>query len=253
MKARALALILLLAGCAGSRRAVRPLEESTPVAAPVLAPNTLGTSVEGRPLQAETFGTGDRRIYLIGGIHGDERGGIENAERIALWLASQPPRGVTVRYLTDLNPDGTAARRRENAHGIDLNRNWPARNFTPAAERGPAPLSEPEAAAVYRDVIAFAPDVVLVLHAARRGPFVNFDGPARDLARAFADAAAVFDPRWHVQADMGYPTPGSLGSWLGLDLGVPILTIETDRAHGGDDCWSALRAGFARLFHGSRG
>ena len=28
------------------------------------------------------------------------------------------------------------------------------------------------------------------------------------------------------QADIGYPTPGSLGSWLGVDRGLPVLTIE---------------------------
>jgi len=31
---------------------------------------------------------------------------------------------------------------------------------------------------------------------------------------------------WPVRADIGYPTPGSLGSWLGLDRGLPVLTLE---------------------------
>ena len=31
---------------------------------------------------------------------------------------------------------------------------------------------------------------------------------------------------WPVRPQIGYPTPGSLGSWLGIDRGIPILTLE---------------------------
>ena len=50
---------------------------------------------------------------------------------------------------------------------------------------------------------------------------MNYDGPAADWAAAVAAACG-----WPVRSDIGYPTPGSFGSWLGLDGGLPVLTIE---------------------------
>src|SRR5262249_41419480 len=60
---------------------------------------------------------------------------------------------------------------------------------------------------------------VVAVHA----PFacVNFDGPAA----AWADAVAAASG-WPARAHIGYPTPGSLGSWLGGDSGLPVLTLE---------------------------
>ena len=50
---------------------------------------------------------------------------------------------------------------------------------------------------------------------------VNFDGPALPWARLVAEASG-----WPVRESIGYPTPGSLGSWLGVDRRLPVLTLE---------------------------
>jgi hypothetical protein len=50
---------------------------------------------------------------------------------------------------------------------------------------------------------------------------VNYDGPAAAWAEGVAAACG-----WPGRADIGYPTPGSLGSWLGVDRGLPVLTLE---------------------------
>ena len=234
-----LAPFLLLA--CGAPRAVEAIDPPREPAPPSWS--AVGASARGRPILARTRGHGPRRVYVIAGIHGDERPAVENARRLALLFDSDLPTGVAARLVLDANPDGTAARTRGNARGVDLNRNWPARNFEPARRHGPAPLSEPETAAVHADLVRFDPGLVIVLHAARRGPFVNFDGPAQAHAQAFAAAAAALDPRWRVVADVGYPTPGSLGSWLGIDAGVPILTVELPRSEEAEAVWPALRAG----------
>lgn len=238
---------LLLAACAAPERqvSVPPVPPVPP--APQADWATIGHSVEGRPLRAKTRGSGPRRVYLVTGIHGDERPAIENAERLSVLVDTGLPPGVTVRLVEDVNPDGTLAGTRGNARGIDLNRNWPAQNFTPHSSRGPEPLSEPEAAAMHADLERFDPALVVVLHAARRGPFVNYDGPARGTATRFANAAGTVDERWHVVADMGYATPGSLGSWVGDDVGIPILTIELRRDDLADDAWPSLRAGLLAM------
>ena len=64
---------------------------------------------------------------------------------------------------------------------------------------------------------------------------------------AFALAAARSDRRWRVVPEMGYPTPGSLGSYLGVDRGVPILTIEFERGGDPEASWAAMRDGVAAV------
>lgn len=226
-----------------------PITEAVPEQAPVAeAPAPpwmpIGWSCEGRPIEATVFGSGDLRIYLIGGIHGDENEGLVSVDALARSLSL--PTGLpaaTWRMVRNANPDGTAANTRGNANHRDLNRNWPARNFAARSTYGTTPLSEPETAAIHQDLLAFRPDVVIVFHSSPRGPFVNFDGPAVHLAEAFTEAARAGDGRWRVVPNMGYPTPGSLGSFIGVDGGVPILTIEFERGHSADMVLTAASSG----------
>lgn len=189
---------------------------------------TIGRTLEGRAVEAMTIGIGPRRIYLIGGIHGNEPEGLEAAEILAT-RGGRDLAGVTLRLVKDANPDGTARRARVNGRGNDLNRNWPAANFASSRGRGETPLSEPETQALHRDILSFNPDVIVVFHSIASGPFVNFDGPAEELAESFATAARRVDERWKVVRNMGYGTPGSMGSYFGVDRGVPILTVEFRR------------------------
>ncbi|HEX3905533.1 MAG TPA: M14 family zinc carboxypeptidase, partial [Polyangia bacterium] len=112
---------------------------------------------------------------------------------------------------------------KNSARDVDLNRNFPARSFTtahaPGYFPGPAPLSEPETVAI-AGLIAREPiRGAVAVHA----PFacVNYDGPAGPWAKAVAAACG-----WPARGDIGYPTPGSFGSWLGVDRGLPVLTLE---------------------------
>lgn len=188
-------------------------------------------------------GDASHRVLVIGSIHGNETEGAAAVAPLVAALQSsrdQASLHATVRVIRDLNPDGTAAGARANARGIDLNRNFPATNFSPAPDRGDAPLSEPESRILARELDTFRPNLVIVFHSIRSGPFVNFDGPAAEAAQAFVAAAQRSDPRWRVEPSMGYPTPGSLGTFVGIDRGVPILTVEFRRGH---DAEAARRAG----------
>lgn len=219
---------------------------ATPTPTPVrIAPQwqPIGESVQKRPVLAAQAGSGPLRIYLIGGIHGDET----EARSVLQGLLDEPDVRWTLRIVRDLNPDGTAARSRENANGFDLNRNWPARNFNPRSSGGRKPLSEPETRAVEADLRAFRPHLVLVLHSISIGPFVNFDGPAAPFADAFVRGARGVNRRWTVRPSMGYPTPGSLGSYLGVDRGIPILTAEFRRGQAEASASAALQKGMQAL------
>ncbi|MBL8726645.1 MAG: succinylglutamate desuccinylase/aspartoacylase family protein [Planctomycetes bacterium] len=195
---------------------------------------TLGTSVEGRPLRVAQFGHGPRRVLLVGGIHGDEREGRLVAQELPGALLATPGAAarVTLTVLEDANPDGTARGVRHNARRVDLNRNYPAANFTPAADRGRRPLDQPEARLLHDLILRERPELVIVVHSWRGDHFINFDGPGAAIAAAFARRSGY---RVKASDDIA-PTPGSLGSWVGGTLGVPILTLEFQR---GREAWAA--------------
>ncbi|HEV2062913.1 MAG TPA: DUF2817 domain-containing protein, partial [Solirubrobacteraceae bacterium] len=105
-----------------------------------------GQSVEGRPLEVVHRGERDAplRALVVGQIHGDELGGRSIANGV---LRAKPPAGVQVWVVRDLNPDGRAHGTRQNARGVDLNRNFPHRWRRSKRGRywpGPRAASEPE-------------------------------------------------------------------------------------------------------------
>ncbi len=158
----------------------------------------------------ELVGGGD--VLIVGVFHGEEPQG--------KYLIDNCPRDKHL-FIPCLNPDGLALGRRENANGVDLNRNFPTANWQGGAEGGPAPASEIETQFLIDVVEKHKPRLILTLHS----PFkvVNYDGPARDAAEKIAKIL-----NYPVQADIGYPTPGSFGTWAGVERGIPVVTIEFD-------------------------
>ncbi len=208
----------------------------------------IGWSVEGRPLRAITIGEGDARVLVVGGIHGDEREAQPSISRLVELLGAPEASGAaTWRVIRDLNPDGSALTRRANARQVDLNRNFPARNFARRDRHGAAPLSEPESAALARLIATQRPTLIVVFHSSSYGPFVNYDGPASGAAIAFAEGASRVDDRWRLVPEMSYATPGSLGSAYGVDEGIPVLTVEFERGQPASEVWLAIEGGFGSL------
>jgi hypothetical protein len=203
--------------------------------APAPAWRTIGKSVQGRPLRVLRLGNGPRKALWVGGIHGDEReGAVATAELPAAFLATPgAAQKVTLTILEDANPDGSALGTRANKNGVDLNRNYPAKNYLPGQGRGEQALDQPEAKALHDLVLAVKPDVMIVAHAWRGDTFINFDGPAERLAERFGRASGMrVKP-----SDRIAPTPGSLGSWVGHTLRWPILTLEYLRGSDQEQNW----------------
>jgi hypothetical protein len=220
-------------------RPVPPPRADAGAAAAAPAWRTIGYSRQARPIRVSTHGTGPRRVLWVGRIHGDEPEGLlATAELPAAFLEADLGSAVTLTIVEDLNPDGGEAGARSNVAGVDLNRNFPARNFEPSAATGPHPLSEPESRAFAALLAEVEPHLVVVCHSWNNRHFINYDGPAAALARRFA-------------ALSGYPlvpstsfaaTPGSLGSWVGIDRGIPILTIEWLKGKDPREAWAETRA-----------
>ncbi|HET6147173.1 MAG TPA: M14 family zinc carboxypeptidase [Polyangia bacterium] len=185
----------------------------------------IGWSVEGRPLRAWRFGAdGAPALLVVGGVHGDEPSSVGGTLDLGRRLAAGAVAAAGPVWLVPaLNPDGLARGQKNSARDVDLNRNFPAANFSPRHQPGyfpgTHPLSEPESAALAALIARVGIGAVVAVHA----PFacINYDGPAAGWAGRVAAACG-----WPARADIGYPTPGSLGSWLGIDRGLPILTLE---------------------------
>jgi murein peptide amidase A len=205
-----------------------------------------GRSVEGRPIESVTFEGTSRspRVLILAAIHGDEWQTAEIAHRLIEHLGHMDNRALAgmVVVIPNANPDGLSRRRRANADGVDLNRNFPASNWIREHGRskfssGESPASEPEVRALMNAIEGTQPDRILSIHViGGRNYCNNYDGPARDLAEAMASCNG-----YPVRADIGYPTPGSLGSWAGKDRGIPTLTLELPAGVGLDTLWERNR------------
>jgi Zinc carboxypeptidase/Penicillin-insensitive murein endopeptidase len=128
----------------------------------------LGRSVQGRPVRAVRLGdpASRRRVLVIGCIHGDECAGTAIARRL---IRADPLLAADVWVIPDLNPDGRARASRQNANGIDLNRNFPGgwRAIGSAGDAeysGPHPLSEPETRIAARLIRRVRPAVTIWFH-----------------------------------------------------------------------------------------
>jgi murein peptide amidase A len=207
-----------------------------------------GTSVQGRPLRLLTVGHGPRKVLFIGGIHGDEPEGVIAAAELPNAFESAGLAGeAALTILEDANPDGRAAGTRGNANGVDVNRNFPASNFdsTDPSNGGEA-LSEPEAHVVVQTIDRIAPNLVIIAHSWAGRQFINFDGPAREIAERFSAASGL-----PVEESSSFaPTPGSLGSYFGRDRKIPILTIEVLKGTDPTAVWEQLREALLQAIRG---
>jgi len=203
----------------------------------------LGLSAQGRPLTMYVFGDGERPLLVIGGIHGNEPTGAELSEKLIDYLRANSPmwRDHPVAVLPRANPDGLAACTRVNGRGVDVNRNFPAKNWrkTPRndAYGGPSPLSETESKAIATAVDTLHPWAIISIHSISTNEACNnYDGPAEDLARRMSALNG-----YPAKGSIGYPTPGSMGSWAGGDRGIPMVTLELPRNLSGQKCWETNR------------
>lgn len=148
----------------------------------------LGRSWQGRPIEAIEVGNpSGTPVLVVGCIHGNETAGI----RIADALARLEPTDLDLWIVPVLNPDGVAAGTRKNAHGVDLNRNFPW-HWQPMGgvyESGPRPLSEREARIAHTLVLRVHPHVTIWFH--QHLDLVWASGGDRRIEKVFARVSGL--------------------------------------------------------------
>jgi hypothetical protein len=156
----------------------------------------IGTTAQGRPMVARRYGDPTGVVVLIAAaLHGDEVSGkqitraVERAAR-----RGRIPKGVDLWVLPDANPDGSAAGTRQNARGVDLNRNFPTLwrplRCPGSYCSGPSAASEPETRALMDFMLLTRPRVAVWWHATGTVVDAARTGVADpDVLRAYADEA----------------------------------------------------------------
>jgi len=201
----------------------------------------IGASVQGRGATAYQFGDGSNMVLYIGGTHGNEQNSTVILQKWFSELVANPdkiPAGRTVTVIPEINPDGIATNSRLNAHGIDLNRNFPANNWQTdvtepggggamTTDGGPQPLSEPESQALAAFVTTQRPRLVLTYHSHAGVVEANEAGDSVGLAAIYAAKAGyAATPTSQIGTTFDYSTTGAFEDWMHDKLGLPAFVIE---------------------------
>ncbi|MBF0160854.1 MAG: succinylglutamate desuccinylase/aspartoacylase family protein [Magnetococcales bacterium] len=208
-------------------------------------------SVEGIPILLKTFtplprssGTPEKsnsdtkppqaRVLLIGGVHGDEYSSVSIVFKWMKLLEKNHTTPFHWHIVPLVNPDGLLRSQstRTNARGVDLNRNFPTRDWKedsadywvrrtgkdPRRFPGKFPLSEPESQWLVEEIKKFRPNVIVSIHA----PFglLDFDGPPTTPPERLGP----------IYLSLLGTYPGSLGRYAVESLKIPIITIELPHA-----------------------
>ena len=173
-----------------------------------------------------------KNILIIGVFHGEEPQGEYLINKYLEDFSNNNKNNLY--FIPCLNPDGKSVNKRQNSNGIDLNRNFPTKNWRRIEKveyfGGTMAGSEIETKFMIEVLNDYKFDAILSIHA----PFkiVNYDGPAQDFAKKISELTG-----YKVQADIGYPTPGSFGNYAGVERNIPTITLELDENDNLEYLW----------------
>lgn len=163
--------------------------------------------------------SGLKKVLIVGVFHGDEPQG---EFFINKYLEKEHKDSKNALYfIPRLNKNS----KRTNANGVDLNRNFPTKNWQKSARGdyfgGDMPNSEEETRFLVNLIEDNSFDAIVTIHAPYK--IINYDGPALELAQKISSIL-----NYPVESDIGYPTPGSFGTYCGVERQIPVITIEID-------------------------
>jgi len=254
------------------------IETAAPVKIETPGPrqSVIGLSIQGRNIEAYTFGSGAKELLFVGGMHGGyEWNSVLLAYQFIDYLKQNPdavPGEVSVTVIPNANPDGvykvvgktgrfTAAEvpdgtnsdGRMNARDVDLNRNfdcnWKAEGMwqNKTVSGGAAAFSEPEARAIRDYALTNKPAAVIFWHSKSGTVYGSGCGAdmlpeTTDIVNAYAKAAGyktapTFD---------SYAVSGDASDWL-ASIGIPAITAEL-ATHESTE-WDKNLAGIKAIFN----
>jgi predicted deacylase len=186
----------------------------------VIGTRVLGKSVRDRRIVAYHLGEkGEPKVVLIATMHGNEGA----PRRILQTLRDgKPIHGIDLWVVPTYNPDGLARGTRKNAHGVDLNRNYPYHwaDLDGNYESGSGPASEPETRAMMKFLRDVRPSRILSFHQPLYG--VDTDTKNKPFARRVARKLELPAKRF----DCGGVCHGTMTGWYNDRFKGAALTVE---------------------------
>jgi hypothetical protein len=215
-----------------------PFETPTPfVLANGPIPGAIGYSVAGRPIDVYTFGSGEREYLIVAGIHGGYEGNtVALANELIRYLNENPeviPHDSTLYIIRNMNPDGEARDNgvdgRVNNRGVDLNRNFPSKNWAEDWDRdgcwiyrpttgGTHGGSEPETRAVMNFIASHKITAMISYHSAALGVFPG-GVPWEEDSKRLASTMGFVTKYPYPPIDTGCVYTGTLADWA-VEQGV---------------------------------
>lgn len=237
----------------------------------------IGKSVEGRPIEAFTYGNGKTHLVFVGGIHGGyEWNSVLLAYQFIDYLNTYPEfvqKNMTVTVIPSANPDGvykiigkdgrfaitdvptgvSTIPGRLNANDVDLNRNFDCKWQAEATWKnkpvsaGSAVFSEPEARAIRDYILKDNPVAVIFWHSMSGSVFASkcengILPETLNIMNVYAKASGYLA----VKTFDSYAVTGDSESWL-ASINIPAITVEL-KTHETVE-WEKNLAGIKALFN----
>jgi len=239
--------------------------------------SVIGLSVQGREIEAFTYGKGDTHLAFVGGIHGGyEWNSVLLAYKFMDYLEANPetiPKNISVIIIPSLNPDGVSRVvgkdgrftvldvpnnieltkvGRFNMSGVDLNRNFDCRFQATSTwqskivSAGKSVFSEPEAKAFQNFVLKNNLSAVVFWHSQSNGVYASMcqNGilpGTLDLMNTYSIASG-----YPAQKSFdSYAITGAADDWL-ASINIPAVSVEL-KTHESIE-WDKNLAGILALF-----
>ncbi len=228
-------------------------------------------SSKGNPLIYQEFGLNDSDNggpvnLVLCGVHGDESVGVYQCFHLVREILFDNPslsKEIKIVVAPIVNPDGFFANTRQNANGVDLNRNLPTEDWDrlsytgwsqnrrdPRKFPGKESGSEIESRFLTYLINRYKPDKIISFHSPLG--FLDFDGPGdqkyynlvriEHRAKYLGLNIEANTKRFLSLVDFPF-FPGSLGNYAGNERKIPTYTVEfkSSDPSRGHKYWSAVR------------
>ena len=223
---------------------------------PVFKKTVIGSSIEGRNIEAYKFGNGKKNILFVGGIHGGyEWNSSLLSYQLIDYLKNNPeiiPKNLSINIIPSANPDGLAqivkkegpfskndvqeskiaGTGRFNSNNVDLNRNFNCKWKPKSTWRGnsvsagTSAFSEPEAKAIRDFILKNNPSAVIFFHSQSNAVYASEceNGILPDtikIMNIYSKASGY--PA--IDSFDAYEITGDAEGWL-ASINIPAITVE---------------------------
>ncbi len=182
-----------------------------------------------------------KNVLVVGVIHGDEPIG----EFLIEEFLKNKTRTIknNLFYIPRLN----FSNERKNSSNVDINRNFPSKNWELTKKEdnyfgGFEPNSEIETKFLVNLTNEIKFDAIITIHTPYK--IINYDGVNNPITLPLAKKISAF-LNYPIEADIGYATPGSMGTYFGVERNIPIITIECDEKAKKEELYKK----FEKLFY----